>query len=177
MIKIQMLVLKSLALLACLQPANAQSMNKYALDSQAPAAEIATISGEKISLSSCFETNRIILLFVPPSYENEAGGYLKHLSENEAKLNERDLKIFVIAAPESALQKSSFGALIKVAGSCDPMPTSMSPNFDNGPLFILIGKDRNIKLREPKFVSDKAFFGVIDAMPMRRAEMKSKSTR
>lgn len=163
----------TLTCLIALSPgARSQSMSKYALDNPAPDCQLVLSGGDKVALASQLEKNRIILLFVPPSYETEAEHYLEHLKSQESSLKERDLIVYAVAAPDSPLQKGSFGENVKVASNCDPMPTSLSPNFDNGPLFVLVGKDKTIKLREMKFVSEKALFNVIDAMPMRKAEMK-----
>jgi len=152
-------------------------MSTFSLSSSAPDIHIETVNGEKLSLLPFFEKNRIVLLFIPADYETEGNGYLKHLSQEEPNLTKRDLKILVVAAAESPLQKESFGSLITVVSKCDPMPTSMSPNSDTGPLFILIDKDRSITLREQKFVSEKALFATIDATPMRRSEIKTKTAR
>jgi hypothetical protein len=60
---------------------------------------------------------------------------------------------------------------IQVATHFDRLPVF------SGPPFILIDKDRRIKLREQKFVSEKALFATIDATPMRQSEIKAKTAR
>jgi hypothetical protein len=175
MTKTRAFLMVLLAMLVCSQTTRAQSMSTFSLSSAAPSAHFETTDGKNPSSEPYLEKNRIILLFIPAQYENEGSGYLKHLSEREKDLTDRELKIFVVVGTESPLQKESFGPHIIVASKCDPMPTSMSPNSDSGPIFVLIGKDKNIKLREQKFVSEKALFATIDAMPMRRSEIKAKT--
>lgn len=41
-----------------------------------------------------------------------------------------------------------------------------------GFLFVLVGKDGGVKLTSRSLVSRKRLFGIIDAMPMRRDEMR-----
>jgi hypothetical protein len=154
--------------------ANSEIMSSFPIGSTAPDIHIVTSSGDKVSLSSYFGNKRIVLFFVPNSCEHEAQGYLEHLSKLGSALEERDLQIIVFLPDGASMLKRDFGKNIIITSQSDYVPAAVSSNGDGAPLFVLIGKDQSIKLREPQFVQDKALFATIDAMPMRKAEAKKK---
>jgi hypothetical protein len=148
-------------------------MSSFSLGSTAPDIHFVTITGTSLSLAPYFRSKRIVLLFVPSACAKEAEGYLDHFSKLQNDLKSRNLLILVFVPDDSSILKRDFGDSIILATHADHVPPSASPNSEAAPLFVLIGKDQTIKLREPQFVPDKALFATIDAMPMRKDEVQT----
>lgn len=106
-------------------------------------------------LSVMYPGKRQVLLFY-----NEAGSQLRNkqvalLHEAGKDLAERDMEVHVYNTASAAAEVAKWN--IKIA----------SP-FTG----ILIGKDGGEKLRWDSVITTDKLFGVIDAMPMRKEEMK-----
>lgn len=116
--------------------------------------------------------NRLVLVFAP-SRENTH--YLKQDSEFEGKayeLNDRDIIVFeLIEAGQSKM------AEMNLTGKQQSLlRTEFNVAADDFEL-ILIGKDGAVKLREKQPVPSGDLFALIDGMPMRKEEMRSKKTQ
>jgi hypothetical protein len=166
------LFIATIAPIVC-SPSYSETMSSFSIGSTAPDIHMVTQTGKKLTLASYLGTKRLVLLFVPPSCEKEAQGYLEHLSNIEKSLEERDLQIIAFVSQSSPILRGEFGKSIVVSSESDYLPAA-SANADAAPLFVLIGKDQSIKLREPQFVSEKALFATIDAMPMRKDEVRKR---
>lgn len=157
---------------ALAQPEGDFSVSTFSIGSSAPEIHFDKTSAGSVSLSTYFNKNRIVLLFVPASFTSEADEYLSKLSKKSDDLIDRNLQIIVVVPTQSPLLQKDYGHSVLLTDKSDVMPASFSINGESAPLFILIGKDRTIKLREKKFVLSAALFDTIDAMPMRRLEKK-----
>ena len=111
--------------------------------------------------------HRIILLFA----ETPESDYLQKqeslLESSNAGVEDRDLVTYRIFLEEGkAPGKESLD---------EKAVRQLRRRFDvpeKGFTFLLVGKDGTEKLRERKVVSIEQLFGLIDQMPMRRAEMR-----
>lgn len=112
---------------------------------------------------------RVLIIFTPsalhPKYEKQ----LQELKKVQEGLIDRDLFIIknykgnTIFADERLLTKAENHHLRK--------HFNLSPKTFT---VILVGKDGTKKLKTNKILTSKKLFAVIDAMPMRREEMKAK---
>lgn len=121
-----------------------------------------------LELSKFRWKNRIMLIFSTSEDGSPSTHQKKILLQDEAGLLERDLLIFEI------LKDQSITELIH------EKHYRYSPQFwrslgPSKPVFtvLLIGKDGTEKLRSHTVVTTKELYAVIDAMPMRRSEMKN----
>jgi len=104
--------------------------------------------------SAQFSPNRKVLLF-----GKDANPTLflqqKHLLDSATEgIKERDIKVEIIEITDAAVKKYQVDA----------------SKFT----FILVGKDGGEKYRCNKLLSIQQLFGLVDAMPMRNAEMRRK---
>ena len=100
--------------------------------------------------------NRVILLFDSSSQLGEAKAQLKVLNSAQKELIERDVIVLQIPRNEQVnlLQQ------LKITNDFSGL--------------VLLGKDGGVKLKQRYVVETKTLFALIDAMPMRRAEMQQK---
>lgn len=114
--------------------------------------------------------DRLLLLFAP-SEENEAlHRQLDLLTAKEAKVTERDLKIYRIYP--GTTQHPTGKTLPKSFSS--KLYRKYEINAADGFILLLIGKDGTEKLRSSKVTPPKRIFQLIDRMPMRRREMRQR---
>lgn len=113
--------------------------------------------------------NRILIIFVPSTvFENQEAqkGLLRNQS---AGILDRDLRIVEVLDEESGSDLD-----ISLSGeSARNLRKKFGVAADQFQV-ILIGKDGTVKLRAKTPVSTSALFELIDAMPMRQEEMRTK---
>ena len=108
--------------------------------------------------------NRLLLVFAP-SPENEAYGEQTHLLGGEtAALEDRDLLVFHLFGNSQGLESAS----PEVAAALRERYNVAEDAF----AVVLIGKDGGEKERYRAPVTPETLYSVIDAMPMRRREMR-----
>ena len=111
--------------------------------------------------------NRIVLLFTSPEGKSVFNRQVEELKLDPEGLAERDLIVFLVTREQ-------------VTDLLSDKPTSLSSEGltekyfrgDKKFQFILIGKDGGVKLDRSEFVSNDYLYAVIDAMPMRKQEMR-----
>ena len=113
--------------------------------------------------------DRILLIFAKmeslPDYQQQ----LSLLNKHSTELADRDLlQYHLFPAKGKGPEKANLSAkrLEQIRQQYNPQGADF--------LFILIGKDGGIKLRSEKPVLPEQLYGLIDQMPMRRAEMRRK---
>jgi len=115
--------------------------------------------------------NRLVLIFAPSSVD---ASYLKQKKELGGKAYElEDRDIIIVELLESG--KSTIGKLPLT----NEQQSYLRKEFeipDDDFTFLLIGKDGTAKLRSTETVSTDNLFALIDSMPMRREEMRMKSS-
>jgi Domain of unknown function (DUF4174) len=111
--------------------------------------------------------NRIVLIF-SPSEKNEAyRQQLSSLVEGEKGIEERDIVIFKIFEDKGITPENE--QLTK--NICEQLRQEFGIKKEQF-CVILIGKDGGEKYRKSTILSNENLFAIIDAMPMRRTEMK-----
>jgi hypothetical protein len=121
-------------------------------------------------LSEHHWSDRVILLFASDSEQAELQTQIGLLTRDEEEVTERALVIYQIF-DSYALSPNK-----KVLTSADAKTLRDSYDIpsEEAFTFILIGKDGTEKMRSEKVVSMSTLFSIIDAMPMRRAEIRKK---
>ena len=108
--------------------------------------------------------NRLLLLFAP-SPEDRAYGEQMRLLENEtAALEDRDLLVFHLFGDSGGLEDTSPEVAANLRERYDVAEDAFT--------VILVGKDGGEKERYRAPVAPETFYSAIDAMPMRRREMR-----
>ncbi|CAM6006182.1 unnamed protein product [Sphagnum balticum] len=150
------------------------SETRFPLGSETPEMKFYAKGSREIALSDYLHKKRIVILFVPTGLAQDAAGYLGQFEKKDQELNKRDLKIFAVTPEGSALFDKQFGTNtnIDVVSQKEVSSAGSESYARNEPLLILIGKDGTVKLKERHFVDKSALYAVIDAMPMRKSEMK-----
>lgn len=116
--------------------------------------------------------NGLVLIFAPYSVDASYQKQKKELAGKAHELEERDIIIFELL--ESG--KSTIDNLPLT----DEQQSYLKKEFeipDDDFMFFLIGKDGTAKLRSNETVSMDNLFTLIDSMPMRREEMRRKSSK
>lgn len=117
--------------------------------------------------------NRVIILYANGAANDQLIKELDFLTSSSEEVTERDLVVYEIfpdygIGPEGEQLKASFSKALREKYNIEG-----SSRFT----FILIGKDGTVKLNKQQVVSMNELFGLIDKMPMRRAEMRQKETK
>jgi hypothetical protein len=116
--------------------------------------------------------NRVLLVFSPNTFNSDYRDQVKDLRSSKSGIKERDLNVFYALNQSSALAK---GQIIP-----DDATENLRNHFDISSsdfTVLLIGKDGTEKLRSDGAVSTTKLFKTIDAMPMRKLEMKNDGDR
>ncbi|MDZ7808210.1 MAG: DUF4174 domain-containing protein [Gracilimonas sp.] len=111
--------------------------------------------------------DRVLLIFSPNAIYTELTSTMEMVRKNQKGFNERDLKVFHVL--ENIGNSSGDNVLQKADAQ------NLRDRFDVGSSdfkIILIGKDGSEKMRSSEAITKNTLFEVIDAMPMRRLEMK-----
>ena len=115
--------------------------------------------------------NRILVVFADEQ-GNTIEQQITHLQEHKAGMDERDMRVFQIFKDKIITPNQTVYAEKNV--------NKLRKQFDvnqEGFTVILVGKDGGEKLRQHEILSVEKLFATIDAMPMRRQEMKNKRSK
>ncbi|MEO1261556.1 MAG: DUF4174 domain-containing protein [Bacteroidota bacterium] len=113
--------------------------------------------------------NRLILILTQQPKNDILKKQLTSFRAAHAGMNERKLLVYQIT-PE----KYRTGTEEAINWQLSDKLFSKYKKGNNDFEILLIGLDGGIKLRQNKFLSTDQLFALIDSMPMRRAEMRSK---
>ncbi|HBX66128.1 MAG: hypothetical protein CL670_04945 [Balneola sp.] len=111
--------------------------------------------------------SRVLVVFSPNTFNADYRDQTKALKDSKSGIEDRDLEVFYVLDQSSALAKGKIIPDDEAANLRNQFDVP-SQNFTT----ILIGKDGTEKLRTSDAVSTKKLFETIDAMPMRKLEMK-----
>ena len=126
---------------------------------------IASENTQELNLNNYHWQNRIVLLY--KNGDQEALEQQKNMIlADEEGIKERHLLIFIVE--ENTIHQLFSDARFETSRSVE----NYNKGADNTLQFVLIGKDGGMKMRESGTVSLKQLYAVIDAMPMRRSEMR-----
>lgn len=113
--------------------------------------------------------DRVILVFASDQEESLFQQQLQLLQTNEEELEDRELVVYRIFDQKAI---GPMGKSLKPKRAAE-LRSRYAPDKKSF-FFVLIGKDGGVKLRSDQVVEMDKLFGLIDSMPMRRAEMRRK---
>lgn len=113
--------------------------------------------------------NRLLLIFAPGQQSELYKRQVRELRGDEPGLKDRDMKIFNLFAEEG----SFVGDQPLMTSEAETLYQQYEIAFDEFAV-MLIGKDGTEKLRQHSVLATQKLFAVIDAMPMRRREMRQR---
>ncbi len=103
--------------------------------------------------------NRVVIIFKTDDNTSKVKEQLKVLKPFSSEIENREMIILVPKKAERPKLLERFRLNIDYAG------------------LILVGKDGGVKLNQKLIVTPQTLFDLIDAMPMRRAELRNKSKK
>ena len=112
--------------------------------------------------------NRVLLVFTDDKKSDNFKHQIKILSENKKELTERKLVIYQFTENDFT---TDFSEVWYSSNSMFKKYVNTSDSFK----VLLLGLDGGIKLEQDKILSLEKLFTIIDGMPMRRSELKSKN--
>jgi hypothetical protein len=125
------------------------------------------VSAQSFDLDDHKWKDRVLLVFSPNTYNFDYRKQVKALNKSRDGINERDLKIYHILQETSTSVK---GEIIE-DDDADYLLSDFGVSSSDFTV-ILVGKDGTEKLRTNEFLQTDDLFDEIDAMPMRKLEMK-----
>jgi len=133
-----------------------------------------TIFGGQVALSMDLNQfqwkNRLLFIFAPQEGDSVSSTLQSEISAQQGQVSERDLIVLkIFESGPSYLENSQLDSRAAAAirnGFAAPLGRFTC---------ILVGKDGGVKLRRNAQVKLAEIFDLIDAMPMRRQEMRQKS--
>jgi peroxiredoxin len=123
-------------------------------------------AGRPVSLRTFLGSRRIVLLFSPSQRD------LDTIQSQRTPFSDRDLTVLAVVPPGSPLTAEP--GPIHVLTDPEGKVAKKYGASDGRPAFYLIGKDGHIAMAQHEFPAPHTLFGIIDAMPMRRQEMRER---
>ena len=115
-------------------------------------------------LAAYMGSARVLVVSAPHENDPELGRQMAALSRAGAQLRERDL---VVVRVEGSMARDDRGASLEAAAVREVLAMP-ADRFE----VVLVGKDGGAKLRSVTAIPIANLLGTIDAMPMRRNEMR-----
>ncbi len=125
-----------------------------------------------VSLDTFLRHKRIVLLALPAGPALQGTEFLRAARLHQAELDDHDLVVLALVPPQSALSKTFDIPPTHMLQDADAKIAHAYGGSSGTPAFYLIGKDGGFKMERRTFPSLRELFGAIDAMPMRREEMR-----
>ncbi len=130
--------------------------------------------GHPVPIKSFLGRKRIALLFLPDQLGAPGAAVLRMVQQHRAEFVARDLVVWAVVPSGNALGKQKGLPPLFVLHDTNGVITHAYDTDGGASAFYLIGKDGGIKMARPAFPSLRELFGTIDAMPMRREEMRQR---
>ena len=143
-------------------------------DSRPPLFTLPDSTGHPVALHDFLGSHRIILLFVPASEEATGIRFLQHVQEQRDRFRERDLVVLTIVSSPHIFAAHAYEKPIVLLHDPDNRIADLY-GAASQISFYVIGKDGGIKMARHDYPTNQELFGLIDTMPMRRQEMRSRS--
>lgn len=121
------------------------------------------------NLSSQKWKNRVLLVFAPSSSHPAYQQQMQLFDKYKSSFHERDLVLVQVVANGKSFANTEQIDPAAAAGLRDCLKVS-NQDF----CVVLVGKDGGVKRRDTTPIQAKAIFNEIDAMPMRRQEMRER---
>ncbi|RUA34255.1 MAG: hypothetical protein DSY77_06075 [Bacteroidetes bacterium] len=129
---------------------------------------MSSTQAQNTSLDDFQWKNRLLIIYSNDQKSAPFEGQLAKISQNKEGYQKRDLKVIILKNQKVDIWNSNenhhldFHQIVKKLNIEEIQP------FQN----LLIGKDGGVKLRSNSPISNEKLFETIDAMPMRRREMR-----
>lgn len=120
------------------------------------------------SMDAYLWSNRPLLIFAPAPDETILAGQRAALSDYREDLLDRDMVVIEVVGDRVAIDGQERTSLTAA---------ELRKRYrvrDDAAIVLLVGKDGGVKIREDSALSALTLFGTIDAMPMRRREMRER---
>lgn len=124
------------------------------------------------SLKSHQWEDRVILIFAESIQNSLYQQQQRLLQANAEELKDRDLVVYRIL-DQKGIEPGGKTMKMKWADDLRKRYNRTNKSF----FFVLLGKDGGMKLLSDQVVEMRELFGLIDSMPMRKAEMKRKGKK
>ncbi len=111
--------------------------------------------------------NRIVLLYAPSPQDSSYQKFVKEITDNASGVSERHLVVLHLFLDGSGREEQKELSAEQVKALLDRYELTVDTA-----VAVLIGKDGNEKARQTGTLNLTALFQEIDAMPMRRREMR-----
>ena len=132
------------------------------LNSPAPTFTLADGKGQPWKLANHLRRERLLILAAPSAAD------LDETVRQTGLLYDRDLRVVALVAPGDAALKRSPSLMLTVLSDPGGRVSARSGRA------VLIGKDRSVKASYASFPSLNAVLGLIDTMPMRQQEQRTR---
>jgi len=129
------------------------------------------------SLASLKDKNRVLLIFAPSEQTPDFQRQFDLLSKHAYDMRDRDLILLPVVTIASAPTNANTLRVSHPPVASETQQLSLRHRFHVAPdvfTVILIGKDGGEKLRQHTPITAEKLNATIDAMPMRRDEMRKK---
>jgi hypothetical protein len=112
--------------------------------------------------------NRILLVVTA---RDQHGKVVAALRQHRAGLLDRDLVVIDLSFHDKRIPQS----IRPAAAELDSLRSRYGLTGESGSVFLLVGKDGGLKTRQSGELNLSRLFALIDTMPMRREEMRSRN--
>ncbi len=115
--------------------------------------------------------NRLLFIFAPQDGDSSFRALQKEISAQQGEVSERDLVVFKIFETGPSFMETT-----RIASGVAEAIRNRFEAPQGRFTCILVGKDGGVKLRQESPIKLMDIFALIDAMPMRREEMRQKKS-
>lgn len=128
--------------------------------------------GQTVRLDTFLHRKRIVVLALPAGAALQGAEFLRAAQTHRAEFEARDLVVLALVPPQSPASRPYDALPIYMLQDANAKIAHVWGGSRDTPAFYLIGKDGGIKLASRTFPALRELFATIDAMPMRREEMR-----
>jgi hypothetical protein len=112
--------------------------------------------------------NRLLIIYTTTDSPSTLENQLVQIKKATKDFAERDLKVIILQDEKVKIWNSSASHQLAYDQFIQDLNIRTEKSYQN----LLIGKDGWVKLREDSPISNHKLFNTIDAMPMRKREMR-----
>ena len=137
-------------------------------ESRPPRFALPDSGGKRRELRTFLGRDRIVIVFSPDEAWTDA------VRAARARFAARDLSVLVIVPPDHPLARAATAPPLFFLADAGGVVARRCGARAGIPVFYLVGKDGTIKMARRGCPTRRELFAVIDAMPMRRREMRER---
>jgi len=150
-------------------PALSDQSNRF------PTCALLDTAGHLVRMKSFLGRKRLVLLFLTASPPPQTTAFLQTVRGRRTAFAARDMVVLVVAPAALAQTLPNAPPVLRILSESNGAVARAYEAGLYATPFYLIGKDGAIKMARPAPPSLRELFGTIDAMPMRREEMRRQS--